>query len=195
MTPSDKPFDSANEPENTQNNPPLSSPASDAAALQAIEALEAESNELPESPSETPIPATPATPPVTQATQAPVMTSSPAPDIAASLNEEPTAPASTEFQPFAGKKKSAKKPLIIIAAILVVIGLGIGGYFGWQYLQSQNNTTAPIQNVPEEEISGEGTEPTNTSLSEDITEIETELDTIEDTEYDDETLSDETLYN
>jgi uncharacterized protein HemX len=203
MTPNDKPFDSANEPDNTQANTPLSSPSSDAAALQAIEALEAESNELPESPSMAaaqPNSVTPSATPIVQTPEAPVVatptSSTPAPDIAASLKEAPATPTSTEFQPFAGKKKSSKKPVIIVAIILLVIGLAVGGYFGWQYLQSQNNTPAPIQNIPADQTPEEDTnEPTEASLSDDITEIEAELDAIEDTEYDDETLSDETLYN
>lgn len=184
MTPTDKPFDSANEPENPQNNQPLSSPSNDAAALQAIEALETESNELdgttPEEVKPTPTSSAPA----------------PATVISDSLKDEPTAPSSTEYQPFATKRNTSKKPLIIVVIVIIVIGLGFGGYFGWQYLQSQNDTPIPVQNVPDEELSGQDVNnTTEASITDEVTEIETQLDTIVDTEYDDTTLSDESLYN
>jgi uncharacterized protein HemX len=201
MTPTEKPFDSKNEPENT-NNQPLSSPASDAAALEAIEALEAESNQFPETPNEatptsavtTPSPSTPETTPPSTPVVSTQASSAPSPDIAASLNEEPTAAPSTEFQPFAKKKSSSKKIVIIVIAALLIIALGVGGYFGWQYLQSQNNGT-PAMIIPEKETDEDTVLTEETAITEAITEIESELDTIEDTEYTDETLSDETLYN
>jgi hypothetical protein len=203
MTPTEKPFDSKNEPDNT-NNPPLSSPASDAAALEAIEALEAESNQFPEAPDETtpaasnitPTPSTTPTPevaPVVVPEDPAPSSSAPAPDIAASLKEH-AATSPTEFQPFTKKRSISKKTVIIIIAGLLLIALVIGGYFGWQYIQSQNNAT-PAMIIPEKETTEDTVLTDETAITEAITEIESELDGIEDTEYEDATLSDETLYN
>jgi hypothetical protein len=49
--------------------------------------------------------------------------------------------------------------------------------------------------IPEKETDEDTVLTEETAITEAITEIESELDTIEDTEYTDETLSDETLYN
>lgn len=47
------------------------------------------------------------------------------------------APVRTSFNPFAEQNRLAnKKPATIFIVILVIIILGVGGYFGWQYYQS-----------------------------------------------------------
>ncbi|MFZ2126411.1 MAG: hypothetical protein WAV04_02765 [Candidatus Microsaccharimonas sp.] len=225
MNPSNEPFDPTKN-QTPPSTPPANPSASDAAAMQAIEALEAESNGLPEAEPVTPQPsALPSTPPEVAPTPIapipPLTTESPttpavplsspedpavpasdapsgvAADLNKSLSEEaPVASTASEFQPFAAKKKSSKKSIIILVIIIAVLILGAGGYFGWQYLQSQNTPTTPVQTTPDtsteqETIPGD----TETSVTEMVTDIETQLDGIDDSEYDDTTLDDSTLYN
>lgn len=175
--------------------------------MQAIEALETESNSLSETETETALETIPETaPPETPASPAsdspePAHTTTPtggSADMNKGITEEaPVTPAATNsFQPFATKKKMSKRSLIIIISIVVVIVLAVAGYFGWQYLQSQDTTTAPAQTTTETNATGD-TVPTDTenSVTEVVTEIETQLDGMDTSEYDDTTLDDATLYN
>jgi UPF0755 protein len=143
----------------------------------------------PATPPETGLPATPSTP----ATD-PTPATNPNP-IADSLKKEAPAAATgaAAFQPFA-KPKTSKKKIIILVVVLVVLILGAGGYFGWQYLQTQS-TPAPAQiTTPTvtEDVELTDTEETVTATADDI---ESELSGMDDTEYADTTLSDSTLYN
>jgi|GEM_PF-1008079 len=127
-------------------------------------------------------PAQPATPPLT--------------GIALSLNEtlkneQPVA--QSTFQAFPKVKKSPKKALIVIAVILLLAGLGVGGYFGWTYLQNQqpkDQATTPVVTETEEPVTADTEESVNST----ITDIETQLEATDDGPYDDSTLTDETLY-
>jgi hypothetical protein len=224
MNPSIEPYDSANKPP-TPSTPPMSSSSSDAAAMQAIEALEAESNGLPEvetptpavAPVSTPLSTTPTpvstptmpveTPEVPivpnsspQSPPEPVIASpagEPVADLNKSLSEEAPVPnATTNFQPFAQGKKSSSKTRIVLIVVVILIVLGAGGYFGWQYWQSQTVTPAVIQppadSTPDETVPSVDTE---ASVTETATDIQTQLDGIDDSDYQDATLSDSVLYN
>ena len=48
-------------------------------------------------------------------------------------NAPPTVPGDAPFQPFS-KQKPSKKSLLIIVGVILVLGLIVGGYFGWQSL-------------------------------------------------------------
>jgi len=141
------------------------------------------------------------TPVTTEAPTAPITPepatapTDPSSAIAAALARGPetTTPKST-YQPFP-KKKLGKKPLLIILAIILVAGLGVGGYFGWQYLQSQK--TSPIVNgidtsVPDEDpgLPADSEASVNSTAS----DIENQVNSVDETEYKDETLSDAALY-
>lgn len=171
--------------------------------MQAIEALETESNSLSETETETPPETVAPEAPVSPASDSPEPTHTTTPtggsaDMNRGMTEEaPVASAATSsFQPFATKKKMSKRSLIIIISIVVVIVLAVAGYFGWQYLQSQDTTTAPAQTTTETNTTGD-TAPLDTeaSVTEVVTEIETQLDGMDTSEYDDTTLDDATLYN
>lgn len=202
------------------SNPNLPNSAADDAALKAIEALESESSpvELPTEPAEvsappaaTPIvdvaPPTPAIPtpvtPTTPAPQTPVIpaesiqpTAPPAPvesstvqsSVARELNEgEPTP--TTTFQPFV-KKKRSKAPLIILVIVLLGL-LGAGGYFGWQYLQSQQTKPATqTQTTEEPPVEQDSLESVNATVN----DMQAQLDALDDANYADSTLSDTALY-
>jgi len=189
--------------------------------MQAIEALEAESNGLPEAeaatspsipPDTTPTPITAPTMP-TESLEAPniptnslessaepvtsVPTDEPAADLNKSLSEEAPVPnATTNFQPFAQGKKSPNKTRIILIVVIALLVLGVGGYFGWQYWQSQTVTPAVVQpptdETPDETLPAVDTE---ASVTETATDMQTQLDGIDNSEYDDATLSDSVLYN
>ncbi|MDB5160010.1 MAG: hypothetical protein JWO99_273 [Candidatus Saccharibacteria bacterium] len=78
-------------------------------------------------------------PPETPAAPQPVKPSvpkTPAIEIAEELANAPaTSPEDAPFQPFP-KRKPSKKSLLAIVGVIVIIGLIIGGYFGWQSLHS-----------------------------------------------------------
>jgi hypothetical protein len=209
-------------PDNTTPSPSTPPTAGDEAALKAIEALETESNAIPGAESTTPTngmsaqtPTAPINPSFTPPMNGPIITeplvqttpvsldSSPVTTDSAPMTPNPLTeslrddvPAATTpndtFQPFAKPKKS-KKGIIILVVILVLTLLGAGGYFGWQYLQSQN-TLAPAITVPE---TAETTTPTDTEgdVNTSITDIEARLSVLDDSEYEGATLSDATLYN
>lgn len=200
------------------NNDSSSSTASDDAALKAIDALESESNRIdgadavtePITPPETPVaPPTPVTPQINEPLTPPSpLDSSPTPDLGSPVttppkpidevakDETPVIGSAAAFKPFeGGKKKSSKKSLIILVVIVVVLALGIGGFFGWQYLQSQSTPAATDNSavtVPEEEAANTDSED---SINASIEEIESGLTDVDDAEYNDTTLNDAALYN
>jgi hypothetical protein len=66
----------------------------------------------------------------------PSVPKTPAVEIAEELANAPaTSPEDAPFQPFP-KRKPSKKSLLAIVGVIVLIGLIIGGYFGWQSLHS-----------------------------------------------------------
>ena len=149
----------------------------------------------------TPLTAIEPTPVTTEAPTAPLTPESsttptdPSSAIAAALARGPeaTTPQST-YQPFP-KKKLGKKPLLIILAIILVAGLGVGGYFGWQYLNSQQ--PSPIVNGIDTSVPDEDPgipEDSEASVNSTASDIENQVNSIDETEYKDETLSDTALY-
>ena len=114
--------------------------------------------------------------------------------FASALNE---AAVQTNTDPFAAqkKKKSSKKLIIILIAAIVLIGGGVASYFVWQSMQTSTpvETTDTTGNQP-----GGTTQPTTTdtetSVNDSATLLQTETDAIDDTIYDDSSLSDTTLY-
>ena len=221
MNPTNSPL-TPNPSNDTSPTPSMPPSAGDEAALQAIEALETESNAIPGAESTVPTagmadpaaiapsipvdptpttgpvitePLVPTTPVATEpAPTTPTPTPVPINPLTESLKDDVPAASSPNdtFQPFAKPKKS-KKGIVILVIILILAVLGAGGYFGWQYLQSQN-TPAPVVNVPEQT---QTTTPTDTeeSINTSITDIEAQLSELDDSEYADTTLSDTTLYN
>jgi len=204
--------------------PKDSSPEADLAALEAIGVLEAEEStsrireeaeEVPtltDAPAPTPVPAATPTPPPAPVTveipqeviQEEHLSSSDTPfkafpsddnstGIAAALSE---APALTNTNPFASQKqkKSSKKLIIILIAAVVLIGGAIAGYFIWQSMQSESTVT-PLTTTGD--LPGGTVEPTTdteASVNAKATGIETDINSTDDTIYDDNSLSDTTLY-
>lgn len=199
--------------------------AGDEAALKAIEALDAESSQFDPQASapveDTPVPVkspteTPSVEPATSAPSEPlgipaeplptepVSPEAPQPETPAApspldqvLGDPSAAPLSTPFQPFEAPKKPSSKVRISLIVVLVLLVLGVGGFFGWQYLQSQN-TTNPAQNSTPTDQDGEDETPevtdTETSVNSAVTEMQSDLDDINDAAYQDSTLSDATLF-
>lgn len=192
-------------------------PSSDDAALRAIEALESESNQLDETvidevsidqpvvPAPYAGPATPPSAPVPTIASldipepvAPPINPAAAPSaIAQSLSETlknaPDAPPPINI--FGVGKKKSKKPTVITLVIILIIGLGIGGYFAYQYFIATPQTTTQV-NVPADETSPEATTLTDNSeaVNTEAAQIQTDLSGIDSTSYDEVTLSDKTLY-
>lgn len=76
----------------------------------------------------------PAAMPSPQLPPKPKVHKTPAVEIAEELaNAPPTVPGDAPFQPFS-KQKPSKKSLLIIVGVILVIGLIVGGYLGWQSL-------------------------------------------------------------
>lgn len=190
-----------------QKPTPVNSPApsiptpEESASLNAIESEDV-TKPLDTEPASTPAPATPVvSSPLSELTSAPptpvadtpvtpnpsTPAATPTPSAPAS-SSEPAAP--NNFQPFASQKKSPKKGVIVLVIILALAILGFGGYFGWQYFFNQ--PAAPAQQTQPEETEELVEEPT---LEEEIIDFEEQLNAIDDSEYQDSTLSDETLLN
>lgn len=92
------------------------------------------------------------------------------------------------------KQKKSKKALIAVLGIVLIAALAVGGYLYWQ---STQNTAQPSSNeAPAAEAEAEAdTTPIDTAdgLDAEIETIEAEIDQIDDSEFQDQTLSDETL--
>ncbi len=72
--------------------------------------------------------------PAPQVLPKPKVHKTPAVEIAEELaNAPPTVPGEAPFQPFS-KQKPSKKSLLIIVGVILVLGLIVGGYLGWQSL-------------------------------------------------------------
>lgn len=191
------------------STPEVSSPEADAAAFQVIEALEVE-----ETAGEGVTPAE-----VTSSQQIPVTTkpepiipASPAPESLSPQtpsDPEPFTPAPTPLMgvadtsaspnqpdPFAVQPKKSKKGLIIIIAVILLIGASVGAYFIWQSLQPASSTQSETPTggsapgpADDEDTSGD----TEESVTNDATSIEEDVNGLNDSEYEDSTLSDSTL--
>jgi len=106
-------------------------------------------------------------------------------------------PVQTNTDPFAEqkKKKSSKRLVIILIAAIVLIGGGVASYFVWQSMQ----TTNPVEITDTSgDQPGGTTQPTTTDTEASVTgsanSIQAETNAIDDTIYDDSSLSDTTLY-
>jgi uncharacterized protein HemX len=119
--------------------------------------------------------------------------------LANSLKEAATTEPSRAFQPFSGQKHPKKG--LIIALIIIIAGLGAAGYFGWQYWQSiQPVPAANVEPAPEpaeEEmpVTAQPIGDTETSVNEAITDMQTELDAMDTSDYEESSLSDQALTN
>jgi len=204
--------------------PEDSSPEADLAALEAIGVLEAEESTsrileeahavptLSEVPEPTPVHVAAPTPPLApievempkEVIQEEQLSSSDTPfkafpsedttaGITAALNE---APVLTNTNPFASQKqkKSLKKMVIILIAAIVLIGGAVAGYFVWQSTQNTSTVAPQIDsgNLP----SGPVETPTDTEarVNASAAAIENDINSTDDTVYDDNSLSDATLY-
>jgi len=202
--------------------PEDSSPQTDSAALDAIGALEAEEDTIrPIQPTQssqavTPAPeqlvvvdvmtpfvpeqptvvaedvVTPETPESTTSdseTVFPVLPINPA----GTLQDSPT---QTNSNPFPEQKKSTKRLVIVLIAVAVLIGAAVAGYFMWQAAQS-NSSDDGLQNNSSQSGAPLAPTPTDTesNVNASATSLEQGVDSIDDSAYDDSTLSDEALYD
>lgn len=108
-----------------------------------------------------------------------------------------TTPAFNPFEAKAvalGKKKRSKKPLLIVVIILVLALLGGGGYYVWSMMQP---AATPATDTSTTDQTEETTLPEPVETPEDVTEeveaIEADLNTIDESQLQDETISDQTL--
>jgi len=117
-------------------------------------------------------------------------------DDSADTNNTPAAPVtsfgSNATPPTAPKQKKSKKLLIIILSLVLVAALAVGGYAYWQSTQGTSQP-APVEDTSAEaEIEAAPVETTD-GLDAEIETIESEIEQIDDSEFQDDTLSDETL--
>ena len=94
--------------------------------------------------------------------------------------------------PSAPKQKKSKKALIAILGIVLVAAIAVGGYLYWQ--STQNPAQPASTETPAVEAEADTT-PVDTTdgLDAEIETIESEIDQIDDSEFQDQTLSDDTL--
>jgi hypothetical protein len=114
--------------------------------------------------------------------------------FASALND---APVQTNTNPFADqkKKKSSKKLIIILIAAIVLIGGGIASYFVWQSMQ--DTTVVETTNTTGDQPGGTSqpeTTDTEASVTDSANLLQSETSAINDSVYDDSSLSDTTLY-
>ncbi len=122
---------------------------------------------------------------------------SPSPTVLSEADPVSTTPAFNPFEAKAAalaKRKKSKKPLIIILVILLLAGLGGGGYYAWTVLQPAPapsvNTTVPAES---EESSLQEPVETPEDVSSEVEAIEADLNAIDESQLQDETISDQTL--
>jgi len=193
-------------------------PSSDDAALRAIEALESESNALVDTDVDaSPVlqppmnnqyagPATPpsAPPPSIATLDAPepvvatpvnpaTVPSAIAQSLSESLKNAPDAPPPVNL--FKEGNRRSKKPVLVTLIIILIIGLGVGGYFAYQHFvatpQVTNQTPAPVEETtPEATVLTDDADAINTEA----TQMETSVKAIDSSAYDDTSLSDASLY-
>ena len=135
----------------------------------------------------------------------PMTSPSPAPEPStqAPQNDEPLPPpaaptgavgsfGSNTAAPSMPKQKKSKKELIVILSILLIAALAVGGYLYWQ--STQNPAQPASTETPAVEAEADTT-PVDTTdgLDAEIETIESEIDQIDDSEFQDQTLSDDTL--
>lgn len=109
-------------------------------------------------------------------------------------------PAQTNSNPFPVQKNSPKKRILTLIAAVVLFGAGVAGFFVWQSMQN-NNSHNTIQETTGNQPGGTSTNAsantpadTETSVNDAADSLTTTADSINDTSYDDATLSDTTLY-
>jgi len=113
--------------------------------------------------------------------------------VANTLQEEPF---QTNSNPFPKQKKSLKKLIIILIAAIVLIGGAVAGYFVWQSMQSDaivETSESATGDQPGGTVTTNTTD-TEASVNDAADALETDADAIDDTVYDDNSLSDTTLY-
>lgn len=124
---------------------------------------------------------TPSTPPFdAQPMENPSPSPTPAGDtqptpVSESPVAEPIAAAPVEAAP----KKSKKKAIIIIASILLVLGIATASVFAYDLLTPAEEEATPVENTEQ--------------LDAEIDAIESDLNSVDDSEFSDETISDGTL--
>ncbi|MFZ1302212.1 MAG: hypothetical protein WAQ27_06605 [Candidatus Microsaccharimonas sp.] len=196
---------------------PESNTEIDPATLQAIEALEAEDTPITDSVTtdaptvavETPVPTAPTTPvTVLDVANSPddatvVQPSADTqPEAAPLIAAAPIVQATTDSlaTPSGTPKKSHKKLAIIIAAVVIFLGLAIGGYFIWQSIQpaeqaetTQQQTSGNPTDQPGGDVQASESD-TDTSVTDAADQLESDTETLDDSGYEDATLSDTSLY-
>ena len=163
-----------------------------------------------ETPVETPVETTPTKIPVNDTT----VSTEPSPTVAPSTPTEPVStatppeptpivaalaepPAQSTEQPYPFKKPRKTRLFVLLTiAILLIAGAAVG-YVMWNDLQSTNSA----QDNAQESTAADGTqeaiqplEDTEESISAEATDIEQDLNSIDDSQYADSTLSDGTIY-
>jgi uncharacterized protein HemX len=105
--------------------------------------------------------------------------------------------AATAFNPFEARlaatskgHSKSKKPVVILATILLIAGLAAGGYYGWTLLQPTATTPAAESTTTDEAPAAIDTADDITS---EVDAIQADLDAIDETELQDATISDQTL--
>ena len=94
------------------------------------------------------------------------------------------------------KKKSRTKLFVVVGSVIILLALAAAGYLFWQTFQVADPTEAVQQSGSNNNplVEAPANADTEASVNETATSIETEVNTLDDTPYDDSTLSDKTLY-
>lgn len=115
--------------------------------------------------------------------------------LASSLKDEATP---QQSDPFGPKKKSKKGLIIAVILVLVLAGGSVAGYFVWQSLSgtqttdtTETETGGDLPSGPEIDLE---TAPTPESVESEASSIESDLNSIDNSELEDTTLNDATLY-
>ena len=111
---------------------------------------------------------------------------------------EPLSATTTPFNPFEAKvaeqakAKKSKKPIMIIATILLIAGLAAGGYYAWTLLQPAAAPTVQPATQSEESTTNGAVE-TPEDVTSEVNAIEAGLNTIDEAAFQDSIISDQTL--
>ena len=174
--------------------PDGSSPQADLAALDAIATLETEEDTTARTQyaQTAPIEVDPMTPFVPEQ-----------PTITAGniLSDEPlqASPAQLNTNPFTQKAKSPKKLILALIVAIVLIGGAVAGYFVWKSTQTTSAAVSSKSNTgnqPGGTTTTTAKTPTDTasSVNSAATALEQDANNVDDSAYNDTTLSDATLY-
>ena len=92
-------------------------------------------------------------------------------------------------------KKSKKKAIVIIASILLVVGVAVATVVAWDLLTPPTEAPTTTETTPTEQPEETPVAPVENAeqLDAEIDAIESELNSVDDTEFSDETISDDTL--